>query len=86
MLTVGPTIALAKWPIRILIQISEGIEITGGDDAAAIAKVLVMERLVERSSENVPYTLTERGKVYLDALERTPLPVQQWVIPEVENE
>jgi hypothetical protein len=37
--------------------------------------------LIELGTDGMPWTVTERGRVYVDALCAVPLPEQRWVIP-----
>lgn len=50
-----------------------------------ITKFLAQALLVPHFSPDEPdYRITERGSVYVGALEKVPLPVQVWVIPRQE--
>jgi hypothetical protein len=47
----------------------------------------VVEGLVRERKELGPrYEITSRGTAYCMALQRVPLPVQQWVLPEMPKE
>lgn len=39
--------------------------------------------LEESNRSTVNYQLTERGRVYVEALQSVPLPIQTWAIPDV---
>lgn len=49
-----------------------------------IESFLAQGLIVATSGLAVVYEITDRGRIYVEALQRVPLPVQRWVMPDAE--
>ena len=56
-------------------------EIAGRERTTALEQLLRLQMIAPDNSPLI-YTVTERGKVYIEAIINTPLPEKRWVMPE----
>lgn len=51
--------------------------------AESIHRVLLDAGMIRATdpNERAPYKLTSGGRLYVDALQSVPIPIQKWVIP-----
>lgn len=67
--------------IEILMCINEKQDLPSGTRFQDVESLRAEELL----PKEYLYPLTERGRVYVEALCKVPLPVQKWVMPEEEG-
>lgn len=66
--------------LRVLLNIAAKYQPTEGDLKVESGEELLRDGLVEWSAAS-GYALSERGRVYINALVSVPLPVQAWIMP-----
>jgi len=73
-------------PHQLIVLVAYGENCFGayesGPNFATDREKLIIKNMIKRHPVTIPeYTITERGRAYLDKVMSTPLPIQKWVIP-----
>jgi hypothetical protein len=50
-----------------------------------VIDMFIQNNMLTGGSDEMTYQITDRGKAFCEALQRVPLPVQIWVIPQPEK-